>query len=43
MMRKRISRGKSKKVFAKSFNKNSKRRFRQKSKRRTNPRGGYRL
>jgi hypothetical protein len=43
MMRKKISRYKSKKVFAKSFRKNAKRRFKQKAKRNNNPRGGYRL
>jgi hypothetical protein len=43
MMRKRLSRGKSKRVFARSFMKNKSRRSKQAKKRRTIPRGGYRL
>lgn len=43
MMRKRLSKGKSKRVFAKSFLKNKSRRSKQQRKRKSIPRGGYRL
>ncbi len=42
MMRKKISRYKSKKVFQKSYKKNNQRRAKQRSNRQV-PRGGFRL